>query len=502
MGVLSNLEPVRVFEHFEKICSIPHGSYNEKAVSDYCMAFARSRGLECYQDDLWNVVIIKEAAKGREADAPVIIQGHLDMVCEKDADCPIDFEKDGLALYIDGEWIKARGTTLGGDDGIAVAMGLALLDEPDMPRLELIFTVCEEVGMEGAKGINLSALKGKTMLNLDSEEEGYFLTSCAGGETVSAVFTAEKQKRSGEVIDIEVTGLSGGHSGTEINKERGNANVIMARLLLGLPAEYSLVSIDGGDKDNAIPRRCTARIVLPSKEYLEHDDGQKEGFSDADGNKKNNTGYFAAVEEYVKKTAATLKKEFFVSDSGICVTARLQGVQDITAYDKMDTERIVRAISLFPNGVCSYCQAMPDTVETSLNMGIIRTTGKEITVKMSLRSSVASRREELARRIRAVCESFGLVFEVRGSYPAWEYRPDSGLREKILRIYKEEYGREPVFQGIHAGLECGILSEKIRDLDCVSMGPDIMDIHTPKERLSIPSTQRVYALVKKILVDK
>lgn len=480
MGILSKLEPAKVFEHFENICSIPHGSYNEKAVSDYCINVAKSKDLWCTQDALGNVIIIKEASKGRENDAAVIIQGHLDMVCEKESDCDFDFEKDSLRLSIDGDMIKAEGTTLGGDDGIAVAMGLALLDEPDMPRLELVFTVCEEVGMEGAIGIDLSPLKGKIMLNLDSEEEGYFLTSCAGGESVKATFNSEKQKTAGELVTVEVSGLVGGHSGTEIHKEHGNANVIMARILREMPCEYALVSFDGGDKDNAIPRQCRADIVLTHKNEADKDCLEK-------------------LEKYISETENTLKKEFFVSDKDISVKMQKCGEQTVNAFGREDTVRFVRALSVMPNGVCNYCQAMPDTVETSLNIGTIRTNDNSIVVRMSLRSSVVSRKEELAQRIEALCNGFGLEFCVSSSYPAWEYKADSLLREKIAKIYKSEYGREAVFCSIHAGLECGVLSEKINDLDCVSMGPDIFDIHTPKEHLSISSTQRVYEFVKKIL---
>lgn len=477
MGVLSNLEPCKVFEYFEKLCSIPHGSYNEKAVSDYVVSVAREKGLEVYQDSLYNVVIIKQAAPGREADEPVIIQGHLDMVCEKEDGCTIDFEKDGLDLYIDGDYIKARGTTLGGDDGIAVACGLALLDEPDMPRLELVFTVCEETGMEGATGIDLSMLKGKTMLNLDSEEEGFFLTSCAGGLRATATFMLDRVETTGEVVEILVSGLEGGHSGTEIDKEHGNANVIMGRVLRELPVKFCIASMEGGLKDNAIPRQCKAVIVLQE-------------------------GEFDTVEKEVKKLTTTLKKEFFISDPRIEITAKSLGTSTVMTPDRGSTKWIVDTLAAFPNGVISYCQADRNTVETSLNMGIVKTTDAELEVNFSLRSSVSSRKEELSKRLEAICEGAGVGYTTRGAYPAWEYKAESPLRDKIFRIYEEEYGKKAIFQSIHAGLECGILSEKIADLDCVSMGPDIMDIHTPKERLSISSTKRVYDLVKKILVAK
>ncbi|MGN0480584.1 MAG: beta-Ala-His dipeptidase [Lachnospiraceae bacterium] len=475
MGVLSNIAPEKVFEYFEKICSIPHGSYNEKAISDYVVSVAQEKGLKVYQDSLYNVVIIREACYGRENDEPVIIQGHLDMVCEKESDCDIDFERDGLDIYIDGDFIKARGTTLGGDDGIAVACGLALLDEPDMPRLELVFTVCEETGMEGATEIDLSMLKGRTMINLDSEEEEYFLTSCAGGLRADATFFLNRTEVTGEVVELEVSGLSGGHSGTEIHKEHGNANVIMARVLRSLPVKFCIDSIDGGLKDNAIPRQCMARIVLEDTNFDE-------------------------VEKTVAGITQTLRNEMFVSDPGVTVTAKSLGTMKVSVPDRGNAVWITDTLAAFPNGVISYCQNDRTTVETSLNMGIIKTTPNELVVSFSVRSSVGSRKEELAKRLQAICEGQGVGYSIKSEYPAWEYKVESPLREKIAALYRDEYGREPIFQSIHAGLECGILSGKIQNLDCVAMGPDIFDIHTPKERLSISSTRRVYDFVRKILI--
>ncbi len=474
MQVLEGLQPHNVFKHFEKICSIPHGSYNEKAVSDYCVEYAEAKGLWVHRDELNNVIIKKPASPGFENRKPVIIQGHLDMVCEKDNDIEFDFEKMGLQLFIDGDWIGAKGTTLGGDDGVAVAMGLALLDEDiPLPAIELVFTVAEEVGMEGAFGIDLSGLEGEQLLNLDSEEEGYFLAACAGGQTMECILPVTREEKICKVYRITVDGLFGGHSGAEIHKERGNANVLMARLIRSLGDMVQLVSMDGGLKDNAIPRECTALVATEDESGLRQAVGQFDN---------------------------TVRNELFATDSGVKVTVEYVGESSQKLITKADCRKIMTGFASFPNGVCAYCQTMPDTVETSLNMGIVSTKDDAVVVKFLIRSSVVSRRQELYDRIALIVESYGGQVKDLGSYPAWEYTKESPLRDKIAGVYRECYGKEAVFQSIHAGLECGLLSEKKKNLDCVSFGPDIKDIHTPSERLSISSTARVYDFLKKLLV--
>lgn len=485
MSVLEGLKPEIVFKHFENLCGIPHGSYQEKAVSDYCVAVGKRLGLETYQDDLYNVVIIKEAAPGCEAEEPIILQAHLDMVCEKEKDADIDFARDGLDLFVDRDQIGARGTTLGGDDGIGVAMGLALLEEDlSFPRLEVVFTVSEEVGMEGAKSIDLSMLKGRRMLNLDSEEEGCFLTGCAGGMTLDCRFLLEREEKEMKVWEIEISGLQGGHSGTEIHREHGNANVLMARFLRTVSEKFLWISMDGGLKDNAIPRTCKALLGLPCQEMQMDREAQE------------------ALANQVKDFDRTLKKEFFASDGGVCVALREKGIQRAQAVAPWQKKDLFAVMAGFPNGVQAWCQAVPDTVETSVNMGIVTTTKEALCIRFSLRSSVESRKEELAARIEAVAALAKGSTEVTGAYPAWEYRPQSELRELAARIYRQMYGKEAILCTIHAGLECGLLTEKIPGLDCLSLGPDIADIHTPKERLSIASTCRVYDFVKKLLVAK
>ena len=471
MRVLENLQPERVFYHFEEITKIPHGSGNTKQISDYLVAFAKEHNLEHYQDEINNVIIIKEATEGYENADAVIIQGHMDMVCEKESDCSIDFEKDALDLYVEDGFVKARGTTLGGDDGIAVAYGLALLESTDIahPRLELVITVDEETGMDGAYGIDLSMLKGKKMLNIDSDEEGIFLTSCAGGTSVEATIPVKRITQTGVVLNVKVDGLFGGHSGAEIHKERGNASILMGRVLNNIANEvpFGIISLAGGLKNNAIPRECNASILVPEEAV-------------------------SLVETIISEQSEIFKKELFASDAGVQVTSENAGVQEACILDFASLNQVLTYLRLVPNGVQHMSQAISGLVETSLNLGIMELKDDVFVTDTSIRSSVGSRKEDLRDKLINIIELVGGEAEVIGDYPAWEYKAESKLREEIAASYKAVYGKEPVFTAIHAGLECGILSEKIEDLDCVSFGPQNYDIHTPQERLNIESTERVW----------
>ncbi len=471
MRVLENLQPERVFYHFEEIAKIPHGSGNTKQISDYLVAFAKEHNLEYYQDEINNVIIIKEAIVGYENAEAVIIQGHMDMVCEKESDCNIDFEKDGLDLYVEDGFVKAKGTTLGGDDGIAVAYGLALLEATDIahPRLELVITVDEETGMDGAYGIDLSMLKGKKMLNIDSDEEGIFLTSCAGGTSVEATIPVKRTTQTGVVLNVKVDGLFGGHSGAEIHKERGNASILMGRVLNNIANEvpFGIISLAGGLKNNAIPRECNASILVPEEAV-------------------------PLVETIIAEQSEIFKKELFASDADVQVTSVNAGVQEASILDFASINQVLCYLRLVPNGVQHMSQAIPGLVETSLNLGIMELKEDVFVTDTSIRSSVGSRKEDLRDKLVNIIELVGGEAEVVGDYPAWEYKAESKLREEIAASYKTVYGKEPVFTAIHAGLECGILSEKIEDLDCVSFGPQNFDIHTPQERLNIESTERVW----------
>lgn len=478
MSVLENLQPQKVFHFFEEICNIPHGSRNTKQISDYLVQFAKDRNLTCYQDELNNVIIKKDATAGYEASEPIIIQGHMDMVCEKENDCDIDFEKDGIRLMIDGDFVTADGTTLGGDDGIAVAYALAILDSDDIPHpaLEVVITVDEEIGMLGAFDMDLSMLKGHKMLNIDSDVEGHFLTSCAGGMSLIADIPVKRTTQVGLAAEIVLTGLVGGHSGSEIDKEHGNADILMGRVFSALAdvTPFGVITMAGGLKDNAIPRECKATILLPEESL-------------------------ATACDAVKALEAALKNEYIKSDAGIQILVQPMGIQKADILDYASVNRVLCYLRMVPNGILHMSQVMPGLVETSLNLGILELTDESLHTVTSIRSSVSSRKEDVKNRVAMVVELLGGEITIEGDYPAWEYKDKSDVRTEIAAVYKDLFGEEPVFEAIHAGLECGIFSEKIKDLDCVSFGPNNYDIHTPKERLSISSTERMWRLILEFL---
>lgn len=481
MGVLSNLEPNSVFKFFEEICSIPHGSGNVDKISDYLVKFAKDRSLEYYQDELKNVIIMKEAAKGYEQEKPVIIQGHMDMVAVKTPDSGIDLEKDGLSLGIDGDYIYAEHTSLGGDDGIAVAYALALLDSDSLqhPRLEVILTVDEEVGLDGAKGIDLSMLKGKQLINIDSEEEGFLLTSCAGGCSLKCGIPFVREKREGVLYEISMTGLLGGHSGIEIHKERGNANCLMGRLLYqaAKAVPVSLISLEGGEKDNAIPKAAKAAVLISE--------------SDA-----------ANFEAAVQKFEGAMQHELAVKDPGAKVKLEKKGAAVDNCLTKEAFDRITTYLIAFPNGVQAMSASIQGLVETSVNLGVMKLEENEFKTAGAVRSSVQTSKDYLIDRITGLCAMAGGAYSQEGDYPAWEYKLESPLRDKMLSVYKDMYGKDMIPQAIHAGLECGLLSGKIEGLDCVSIGPDMFHVHTTDEKLSISSTKRVWEYLVEVLKRK
>lgn len=478
MQDLELLQPQEVFHYFKQIASIPHGSYHTKAISDWCMKFAEEHNLEAYQDEYNNVIIIKEATEGYENSEPVIIQGHLDMVCEKENDCEIDFEKDGLELYVDGDFLRAKGTTLGGDDGIAIAYALALLDSEEIahPRLECVFTIDEEVGMLGAQSIDLSMLKGKRMLNIDSDVEGEFLTSCAGGASVLCKLPVAREKVSGHLCTLQVTGLQGGHSGSEIDKERANAIALIGRVLYEISKNHEIHVIDivGGLKDNAIPRETICRFVTKA-EAVE--------------------GLIADIKQLQK----ILHKEYAMTDGKIILNFEVQEEQKADVMDAVTQKNCLFWLHNFPNGIMHMMTSGPKIVETSLNAGILKTSEDMLSVSLSVRSSVQSRREALIDKIQHITEYAGGSVEVSGKYPAWEYEPVSELRILAKNVYEGLYQKEAKIMAIHAGLECGMFSGKIKGLDCISFGPTNYDIHTPQERLSISSAERVWKFIIEML---
>lgn len=480
MRALENLKPENVFYYFEEIANIPHGSRNTKQISDYLVNFAKERNLEHYQDELNNVVIIKEASEGYESAEPVIIQGHMDMVCEKENGSTIDFEKDGLELYVDDGFVKAKDTTLGGDDGIAVAYALALLDSKELkhPRLEIVITVDEEIGMLGAVDIDLSMLKGHIMLNIDSDVEGEFLTSCAGGMSINSSIPVTRTSQTGLETIITLTGLDGGHSGAEIHKEHGNANILMGRILENIFNElpFGILDIKGGLKDNAIPRESTVTLLIPEEARED-------------------------VTRIVNATAKELAAELSVADPATRIDLTFGNVTEKNVLDYASVNKIILYLRTVPNGVINMSQVITGLVETSLNLGILELKDNELSTLTSIRSSVATRKDDLKKRVMNIIEMLGGECEAEGEYPAWEYNDHSTLRPQVVKVYQELFGEEPKLTAIHAGLECGILSDKIPNLDCVSFGPTNYDIHTPKERLSISSTEKYWNFLVKFLEE-
>lgn len=478
MRILENLEPQNVFYYFEEICKIPHGSGNTGQISDYLKAFADEHGLYCRQDELNNIIMVKEASKGYEDHEPVLLQGHMDMVAVKDADCTIDMTKDGLQLEILGDRLTAKGTSLGGDDGIAVAFGLALLagEEYRHPRIELILTVDEEVGMEGATGLTVDDLTAKRMINLDQEEEKIFITGCAGGARIDIRKKTETEQVKGMLCKLKISGLQGGHSGQEINKERGNAICLMGRLLAALQEKTPiyLKEVNGGTADNAIPNEVCAEIVV--------------------------TEWTEDIAAFMEEKFCGLKAEFAGKEDGLKCELQV-GAEDalIEVCNRKDSEQWIHLLNVIPHGVIANSVKMKGLVETSLNPGILNVSAVEGMVSTSVRSSNAAAKEALINQLKSLAALCDATVGIRGDYPGWDYDPDSPLREKMVTIYEEMYGVKPQIEAIHAGLECGIFQSKIPGLDCVSIGPDMQDIHTTRETLSIPSVQRVWKFLLKVL---
>ena len=475
MRKLAGLEPQAVFRYFEDICAIPHGSYNTKAISDYLVDFAKANNLRYIQDELNNVIIFGDATPGYEDHEPVILQGHMDMVCEKDADCPIDMEKEGLDITHDGNYIFAKGTTLGGDNGIAVAYALALLADKTIPHpaLEVIITVDEETGMEGAAGIDLSMLRGRRMLNMDSEEEGIFTVSCAGGVKSTITMPVERRAVYGPCVRLTVEGLQGGHSGVEIHKNLANANKVMGEFLGRVQKLMPLciTKISGGAKDNAIPRSCQVTLVALGM-YIER----------------------------INDVAAQLQQEIREQYDEPNVIIRGDDV-DALGGNALTTECSAKLIALLnaaPNGVQSWSQDIQGLVQTSLNLGVAKLSDN-LELTFAIRSSVNREKLDLAQRLEELAKFYDAEVSHKGDYPAWEYKKESGLRDTMVKVYKDMYHAEPQVVAIHAGLECGLLSEKLPGLDCVSIGPEMHDIHTSRERLGIASVGRMWQYIQEVL---
>jgi len=564
--VLEGLEPAAVLQYFEEICGIPHGSGNIQQISDYLVDFAKAQGLQYVQEPCGNVIIRAEATPGYEDKPGVILQGHMDMVAVKDADCTKDMEKEGLDIFLempaDGAAQKveggnmtgatqrgdggnatgaaqtgdaatklpfkglvgARGTSLGGDDGIAIAMAMAVLADKTIPHpaIDFVATVNEETGMDGAIALDPAHVRERRLINLDSEDEGIFIAGCAGGATLRLRLPIEREDLPGaDVYTITLSGLLGGHSGTEIHKNRANAILLMGRVLRSLPG-VRLLFLDGGTKDNAIPVSAKAIVAIPTgfaaaldsaKNTAAQGDGKAkdsakntaaQGDGKAKGGAESTTAQnFAAAHETpldVSGILAELRNALAGKEDGLSITVeKHEGSMSRVGVLKADCqEKLLKLLAILPFGPAAM-STLPELVETSDNVGIIRTTEDMVEIATSVRSLIESEKQALIEKITTMSELCGATVSRNSEYPGWQYRMESPLRDLAVAAYREQYGEEPQVLTIHAGLECGLLLEKIPDLDAISMGPQMHDIHTTKERMDVASVERTWRLLLSIL---
>lgn len=478
MPILEELEPLEVFHYFEELSQIPRGTFNTKEVSDYCTKFAKDRNLEVIQDTMYNVIIKKAGTQGYEESDPIILQAHLDMVCEKADHSTHDFLKDPLDLYIEDGFVKARDTTLGADNGIAVAMTLALLDSSDIPHppLEAVFTSDEEIGMGGAGFIDLSPLQGKSLLNLDSEEEGTITAGCAGGLSFRMNLSIGRKNVSGDALQVTIHGLKGGHSGMEIDQQRGNANKLAGRLLnrLNQNMEISLVDIQGGSKDNVITSLSKFTIVVQ--------DSMK-------------------AEMIIENMLNIWKQEFATDEPNLNIDIEKSAHNEYSVMADADMNKVIFFMNNCQCGVYGFSRSLKGIVETSDNLGVVQSEENKVSFILLLRSSVSSKLEELKEAFISWTEYLGGTYELSGAYPAWMYKTDSQIRPVVAAVFEKVYGKEPEVTTVHAGLECGLLSGKKPELDCVSFGPTMHDVHSINERLDISSTWRVWNILKEIMKE-
>ncbi|SHE66331.1 aminoacyl-histidine dipeptidase [Clostridium fallax] len=482
MNIISNLEPKNVFKYFEEISKIPRESGNEKGISDYLVNFAKSRGLEVIQDDMLNVIIKKPGTKGYEASPTVIIQGHMDMVCEKNSDVIHDFKKDPLKLRVEEDYIYASGTTLGGDDGIAIAYGLALLDSKNInhPPIEFVATADEEMDMRGIVALDAKNLTGQILLNLDSEEEGKLLVSSAGGVRVkiSLKIKWEKSDDKSIPIKISISGLKGGHSGMEIHKQRANSDKLLGRILNDLLSniDYKIVKINGGDRDNAIPREGEVILSIDKND-------------------------FQLCKNIIDKWKKTFYNEFKEIDSNIDINLNKERFKIEKVFSKDTTKKAIQALLLIPSGVNTMSSDIEGLVESSTNLGMVKTTDSEVEYISAIRSSIDSLKEDIACRLKVISQLINADYSESSEYPGWQYDKDSKLRVLCEKIYEDITGEKPEILALHAGLECGFFKEKFKDryIDIISFGPDIYDVHTPDEHISISSVKNQWEYLIKIL---
>ncbi len=474
---LSGLEPKKVFEFFEELTKIPRGSKNEKAVSDYLVNFASSRGLIAYQDELYNVTILKPAADGMEEKPTIILQAHMDMVCVKDDESSVDPAKDPLDIYVDGDYVRARGTSLGADDGIGVAYILAILDSNDIshPMIEAIFTTDEEEGLAGASGYDTSRIKGRRFINIDTEEENHIVTGCAGGVHCDLSSKCKTTKAEGTVYDIAITNLTGGHSGNEIHKGGANANVLMARFfMMALEScEFSLGTYEGGTKDNAICKSAKASVLVK---------------------KKNGKAFEKCIKTFGEEILAGYGK----TDPDFSVKCKDKGKGKMEVMGTKDFLRFVAVLNQLPNGVIKMSQINDGMVETSANIGIVTAKPKGYTIALSLRSNRNQSLDCERSKVMMLAKAYDIQCSERSRYPAWESQSDY-FAKSAKALYERMFDKKIEIISIHAGLECALFSKKMKDIEAISIGPDLDGVHTTSERLSVSSTARVWKYLLELI---
>lgn len=475
MRKLVGIKPERVFYHFEEISKIPRESYNEKAISDYLVEFGKKLNLETYQDKYYNVILRRKASEGYE-DAPgIIIQGHMDMVCEKENDSNHDFKKDPIDLIVDGNRLKANKTTLGGDNGIAIAMGMAILEDESIKcgTIELLATTSEEIDLNGALSLEPNILKGKMLINIDSEDEGVITVGSAGGVEIDILLPIERETLSDvNLYTLSLEKLQGGHSGVEINQKRGNSNKILVEVLQNLKAltDYSLVEVFGGSKDNAIPR--SGKVVLASSKD---------------------------IKDIISKVADEVKAKYISFEPEMIFTLETTTSKEISVLSNKSLDNYIKTIEELPTGVNTWMKEYPEIVESSDNLAIVKTLDENINIIISLRSSDPEVLKELREKISNILKENNALFEFSAGYPEWKFRAESKLRDKALEVYKKLYNKDMKVEVIHAGLECGAISQNYPDIDFISVGPNLRDVHTPSEYLEIDSTERVYNYVVELI---
>lgn len=471
---ITGYKPEALFHFFEEISAIPRASRKEENVAAYLETFARERELSFYTDGYHNVIITKPAQNASADAAFVMLQGHTDMVCEKTPDSPHNFDTDGIDLIIEDGVLRADRTTLGGDNGVAVALMLTVLDDKEIshPPLECVFTTQEEIGLNGARELDKSLIKSRLMINLDSEEEGVATVSCAGGVRIECTKTVQRREEKGTLLTFEISGLRGGHSGADIHKERANALVLIARAAHCLVKEYAarLVKIEGGNKDNAIPRDASFTVLIPSE-------------------------YESSAKEAALQFISDFKNEIGADETSFngCVT--LTQNQTASCVSAENTSDIINLMYFAPNGILKRNYKMNDFVVTSTNMGVVRTWDDKITVTFSPRSSVDSQLVYLKERFSSLCDLFGFSREFIGEYMGWDFAPHSPLREVFQESWRSLFDSELSIESIHAGLECGLFCSQIEGLDAIAVGPSIYECHTPNEHLSLESFEKFYVFL-------